>query len=92
MAEGIRRRHSTHCSARSQRGGRCRCRAGWEASVYSPRDGKKIRKSDRTQAEARAWRSEALTAIRGGTLRASQPTTVRDAAEAFRQGSRTAVS
>ena len=86
MAEGIRRRHSTHCPARTREHARCRCRAGWEASVYSPRDGKKIRKSHRTQAEARAWRSEALTAVRAGMLRTPQPTTIRQAAETLLDG------
>ena len=37
MAEGIRKRHSKGCSARE--GGRCNCKAGWEASVYLAREG-----------------------------------------------------
>ena len=43
MAEGIRKRHSKGCSARD--GGRCNCKAGYEAWVFSKRDGKKIRKT-----------------------------------------------
>ena len=43
MATGITKRHGKGCSAR--KGGRCSCNAGWEASVYSPRDGRKIRKT-----------------------------------------------
>ena len=43
MAEGIVKRHSKGCPA--QAGRRCRCNAGYEAFVYSPRDGKKVRKT-----------------------------------------------
>ena len=77
MAEGIRRRHSEDCPAR--KGARCRCKAGWEASVFSGRDGKKVRKTFRREAEARSWRAEAKRAIDRGTLRASRPTTVGEA-------------
>lgn len=74
MAEGIRKRHSKGCPAKN--GGRCRCNAGWEASVFSNREGKKIRKSFRGKAEARAWRRDALTAISKGGLRATRAATV----------------
>jgi hypothetical protein len=43
MATGITKRHSRTC--RSREGGRCSCNAGWEASVYSKRENKKIRKT-----------------------------------------------
>ena len=39
MAEGIVKRHSKGCPTRA--GKRCKCNAGYEAFVYSPRDGKK---------------------------------------------------
>src|SRR3954451_23495512 len=67
MAEGIVRRHSNGCPARA--GARCRCRAGYEASVYSPRDGKKVRKTFPNLAEAKSWRAEAKRAVDLGTLR-----------------------
>jgi integrase len=87
MADGIRRRHSAGCASR--RGRRCDCRAGWEAFVFSPRDGKKIRKTFPTFAAAKAWRSDALGGVRRGTVRVSRPTTVRQAAEALVAGMRT---
>lgn len=67
MAEGIRKRHSHNC--RSRNGGRCNCNAGWEASVFLRRENKKVRRTFQTKPEAKAWRSEALTAARKGELR-----------------------
>lgn len=84
MAEGIRKRHSESCPGRH--GGRCKCRAGWEASVYSRRDGKKIRKRFPREAEARSWRAEAKRALDHGTLRAPTKTTLREAAEKWLAG------
>lgn len=84
MATGITRRHGKGCGSRD--GGRCTCNAGWEASVYSPRDGKKIRKSFAREAEAKTWRADAVAALSRGTLRAPTPTTLREAAEAWLAG------
>ena len=84
MAEGIRKRHSKECPA--VEGGRCRCQAGWEASVYSPKDGRKIRKTFQRKAEATSWRAEAKREIDRGTLRAAKATTLREAAEAWLEG------
>jgi len=84
MATGIRKRHSEGCPAHG--GGRCKCRAGWEASVYSPRDGKKLRKRFRRESEARSWRAETKLALDHGTLRAPTQTTLRDAAEEWLAG------
>ena len=60
MAEGIEKRHGKDCASRS--GGRCRCNGGFRASVYSPRDGTKIRKTFPTEAEARSWQADAKRA------------------------------
>ena len=84
MATGITKRHSRTCRVRE--GGRCNCNAGWEASVYSKRDGRKIRKTFTHEAEARSWRSDALAALARGGLRAAKPTTVKQAWEAFYAG------
>jgi integrase len=89
MADGIRRRHSARCSLRAGR--RCDCGAGWEASVFSARDGKKIRRSFPTRAAAKAWRAEALAGLRRGTIRPPTPTTVRQAADALISGMRAGV-
>jgi integrase len=50
MAASIRQRHSRHCKRR----GRCNC--PYEAFVYSKREGKKVRRTFPTRAEAMAWR------------------------------------
>jgi integrase len=84
MAEGIRKRHSKGCSAR--RGGRCNCKAGWEASIYLAREGKKIRKTFVQRAEAKSWRAEARRSADRGTLRTPRPTTLRQAWTAWITG------
>jgi integrase len=72
MAEGIRKRHSKGCSARE--GGRCNCKAGWEASVFLAREGKRITKTFRREAEARSWRADARRAAeQGGLLTPRKP-------------------
>ena len=86
MADGIRRRHSIGCATREGR--RCTCRAGWEAFVFSVRDGCKIRRTFPTMAAAKAWRADALGGAHRGTVRAPRPTTVRQAADALIEGMR----
>lgn len=78
MATGITKRHSKGCPSPSG-GGRCRCNAGYEASVFSRRDGKKIRKTFAREAEARSWRAEAKRALDQGAMRAPKATTIRQA-------------
>jgi integrase len=80
MSTGIRRLHSKHCAGREGR--RCNCGAGYEASVFSKVDGKKIRKTFAREAEAKSWRADALAALDRGGLRASVPVTL---VEAWRQ-------
>lgn len=65
MAEGIRKRHSKGCGAR--KGGRCNCKAGWEASVYISREDRRRTKTFRREAEAKHWRSEAMRAVAAGS-------------------------
>ncbi len=84
MAEGIRKRHSKNCRVRD--GGRCNCNAGYEAWVFSKRDGKKIRKTFLREAEAKSWRAEARQALDLGRLRAPKPTTVGEAWEVWLAG------
>ncbi|HEY0280507.1 MAG TPA: tyrosine-type recombinase/integrase [Solirubrobacterales bacterium] len=81
MATGITKRHSSGCNARG--GGRCNCNAGYEASVFSKREGKKIRKTFAREAEAKSWRSQAAQALSTGELRSSSPTTVEQAWDAW---------
>ena len=82
MAAGILQRHGLRCSGK----GRCTC--PWQASVYSKRDGKKIRKHFPTRAAAKAWRDDKLGAVNRGELRSPTSTSVRAAAEAFMVGAR----
>jgi integrase len=84
MATGITRRHSRNCPALSE--GRCNCAAGWEATTYSPRDRKKIRKVFATAAEAKSWRADAKRSVDRGSLRAAAPTTLKEEAEAWLAG------
>jgi integrase len=86
MAEGIRKRHSKGCSARN--GGRCNCNAGYEAWVFSKRDGKKIRRTFAQKAEAKSWRADALGALSRGGLRAAKKTTLGEAWAAWIKGAR----
>jgi integrase len=86
MATGIRKRHSNGCRSRS--GGRCNCDAGWEASVFSKRDGKKIRKTFKAEAEARSWRADAVTAATRGGLRVATKTTIRQAWDEWLAGAK----
>jgi integrase len=86
MAEGIRRRHSKGCPAKN--GGRCNCNAGWEASVYLSREGRKLRRTFAREAEAKSWRSDALAAARAGSLKAPSSITVEQAAWLWLEGAR----
>jgi integrase len=80
-SQGIRRLHSRRCPAWADRRARCRCNAGFEASVYDKRSGDKIRRTFPTAAAARTWRADAHSAVHRGLLRASEPTTVGEAAD-----------
>lgn len=89
MATGIRRRHSKGCPALAA--GRCRCNAGYEASVYLAREGKKVRKTFAKESEAKAWRNEASTAAQKGELRTREPLTLEQAAWLWLEGARSGV-
>jgi integrase len=84
MSTGIRKLHSKGCPGRGD--GRCRCGAGWEASVFSKRDGKKIRKTFANKAEAKTWRDDANALLAKGGLRAPKPITLAQAWEAWHEG------
>ena len=88
MTTGIRKRHSRSCATQKDPGANCNCRPAWEAGVYSRRDSRKIRKSFSTESEAKAWRADASTAVRRGTMKAPTTIKVRDAAAAWLAGAR----
>lgn len=76
MAEGIEVRHAKKC--RSRDGGRCNCEPTYQAHVWSNRDMKRIRKTFPSIAAAKGWRSDAVKAVREGTLQAPSKETVRE--------------
>jgi len=86
-ATGIRRRHSGNCPAGDGEG-RCNCKAGFEASVYLAREGRKVRKTFERESEAKAWRAEATTAAKAGKLRTASRLTVSEAAWLWLEGAR----
>jgi integrase len=78
-APGIEVRHGKSCPA--HRGGRCAKRGcGYRAEVWSRRDRKRIRRTFRSLAAAKAWRSDALAEVRRGQLRAGRGVTLGQAA------------
>jgi integrase len=77
MATGVRQRHGLKCARK------VRCDCPWEASVYSKRDAKKIRKAFPTKAAAVAWRDDSRSAVRKGSMSAPPATTVTEAADAW---------
>jgi integrase len=83
---GIRKRHSRSCATRLD--GACNCKPSYEASVYSIRDQKKIRKTFPTLAAAKGWRADAVGALRRGTMRAPTSTTIRAAWDAWLAGAK----
>lgn len=83
---GIDVRHRHGCPAVGVPGARCRCRPSYQAHVWSARDQKRIRKTFATLSEAKAWRAEALVALRRGTMRAPGTATLRQVWAAWLEG------
>ena len=82
---GIRTRHGRTCGTPEAR---CSCTPAYEAWAYDRRTDRKLRKTFPTMAAAKAWRAEATTAVRWGTMRAAPPVTVREAATSWLVGAR----
>ena len=79
--QGVLRTHVRGCL-----GGRCKCAARYQAWVYDPREKRVYRKSFDTQKEAKLWRSEQLSALAAGTVRAPSKRTFDQAADALLAG------
>jgi integrase len=79
LAEGISTRHSRSCA--KQRGGeRCSCRPVYIPWVFHPgKNGKVYGKRTKNQAEAKAWRVDALRALNQKTLAVPTKQTVKQA-------------
>lgn len=86
MAEGIEERHKRDC--RSTEGGRCNCRPSFRASVWNPREGRKVKKTFPTRAAAKAWRHDATAARERGELATPAKLKLREAADAWLDGAR----
>lgn len=82
---GIYRYHARECSWLTG-GSKCSCPASYQATAYSRRDGKLIRKHFTTLGAAKTWREDANQAIRAGTLKAPIATTVAQALDAYAAG------
>jgi integrase len=83
-AAGIEVRHRNGC--RSLSGGRCNCEPSYRAMVWSRRDGEQIRKSFPTLDAAKAWRNDALSALRKGAMRRPVRRKLKDAAAEWLRG------
>lgn len=82
--EGLRLRHRTGCPALDRE--ECACRPGYEASVFSRAENRKIRKTFSNPAGALRWRRAMLRAADDGPLRSPSRTTLREAAALFMEG------
>ena len=83
---GIAVRHAKGCASREGR--KCNCRPTYQASAWSARDEKRLRKTFPTLAAARHWRAEAQSAIHRGKFRAPTSTTLAEAGEELVAGMR----
>jgi integrase len=84
--QGIEVRHSRSCESRQDRP--CNCRPAYQASVWSKREQKRIRRTFDTLAAARSWRADAQVAVRARTMRAPTKRTVGEASAAWLRGAR----
>ena len=85
---GIDTRHAQTCPTARDNDARCKCTPSYQAHVWSAREGKRIRKTFPTLAAAKVWRSDAVVAIRRGTMRAPTATTLRQTWENWLNGAR----
>jgi hypothetical protein len=85
---GIDTRHAASCPVARDPNERCRCTPSYQAHVWSARDKARIRKTFRSLAATKAWRSDTLVALRRGTMRAPTALTLRQAWDASLAGAR----
>ncbi len=84
---GIRTRHARSCPAHDG-ASPCACKPSYEASVWSNRDGRKVRKTFPRLAAAKGWPADAQVGLRKRTFRAPTSTTLPEAADAWLAGAR----
>lgn len=83
---GISVRHGRGCPAATDHEAKCRCTPAYRAWVWDRRASRKLRRTFPTITAARAWRADALGAVRRGQLRAAAPVTIREALTAWIAG------
>jgi integrase len=66
MATGITKRHARACGSRSGR--RCNCEVTYQANVWDRWREERVRRTFPTEAAAKTWRHDAVTALRTGPL------------------------
>lgn len=86
MATGITKRHARACRSRS--GARCNCEPTYQANVWDRWRNERLRKTFPTEAAAKTWRHDAITALRTGPLSivSDGPLVVADALDALIRG------
>jgi integrase len=84
--QGIRIRHRRTCNSKG--GGACNCKPGYEAWVYSPKDGKKIRRTFDSPSAAKGWRRDAASDVSRGKMRAPTRITLREGWEEWYEGAK----
>src|SRR5687768_2019744 len=85
---GITVRHARGCPTTTDRAAACRCSPTFQAHVWDRRSGRRIRKTFATLAAAKMWRSDALPALRRGTMAAPSSSTLRQAWDTWLAGAR----
>ena len=83
---GIVVKHRVGCA--SERAARCNCRKIYQASVWSARDGRRIRRHFDSLGQAKAWRAETYGKLRRREMRAPSAMTFGQAAELWLEGAR----
>ncbi len=79
--EGVDVRHEKRCATRCG-GGSCTCHPSYAGWAWDKRAGKKIRgPATKILSEAKAWRQDAVRAVRRGELRARDPVSLRQVAQ-----------
>jgi len=81
MGEGIYKRHTRQC--RSPQGERCDCEPSYQAHVFDSRTGTRHRREFKTQADAKAWRAQALVELRHGRLTQPRRLTLQEACDDY---------
>jgi integrase len=84
---GIVVKHRVGCASAHE--ARCNCRRIYQASVWSARERRRIRRHFDSLSAARAWRAESYGKLRRRELRAPSAMTFREAAELWLAGVRT---